>query len=54
MGVGESVEGWGNVGRVDEMRENGGALRGVEKALPFEQSKPATTTSHMHLTGTLP
>jgi len=38
MGVGRSVEEWGSVGRVDEMRENRGALRGVEKALPFEQS----------------
>jgi len=36
------------VGRVDEMRENRGALRSVEKALPIEQSKPPTTTSHWH------
>lgn len=48
MGVGECVEEWGSVGRVDEMRENRGALRGVEKALPFGQAKPPTTTSHRH------
>lgn len=48
MGVGEGVEEWGSVGRVDEMRENRGALRSVEKALPIEQAKPPTTTSHRH------
>jgi len=50
MGVGECVEGWESVGRVDEMREYRGALRSVEKALPIGQAKPLTTP-HRVLTG---